>query len=169
MDNYFEIGKIVNTQGIKGEVRVLPSTDDIKRFEKLDKLTIYKNNKNITLEIDKIRYHKNFVIIKFKNIDTMNDAETLRDYVIRISDEEAIPLEENEYFIRDLIGLNVYENNNKIGIVKDIIVTGANDVYVVKTENDKKDILIPAIKQCILNVDISNNAMNVKLLKGLIE
>lgn len=167
MDNYFEIGKIVNTQGVKGEVRILPSTDDIKRFEKLKNITAYKNNNKIDLEIEKIRYHKNFVIIKFKNIDTMNDGESLKDYIIRINDDEAIPLEEDEYFIRDLIGINVFENTVKLGTIKDVIATGANDVYVVKTQG--KDILIPVIKQCIINVDIENKIMEVKLLKGLVD
>lgn len=167
MENYFEIGKIVNTQGVRGEVRILPSTDDIKRFEKLKDITIYKNDKTQTLEIENIRYHKNFVICKFKNIDTMDDGEKLRNYVIRITDEQAIPLEEDEYFIRDLIGIEVFENNIKLGEIYDVILTGANDVYAVKT--DDKDILIPAIKQCILNIDMKNKKMEVKLLKGLVD
>lgn len=168
MENYFEIGKIVNTQGVRGEVRILPSTDDIKRFEALKEIKAYKNNKPRELVIEKIRYHKNFVIAKFKDIDTMNDGELLKDYVIRVDDEDAIPLDDDEYFIRDLMGLNVYEDDILIGIIKDIIVTGANDVYVIGNE-DKKDILIPAIKQCIVNIDIKNKKMEVKLLKGLVD
>ncbi|MFV0504349.1 MAG: ribosome maturation factor RimM [Lachnospirales bacterium] len=163
--DFFEIGKIVNTQGIKGDVRVVPSTDDIKRFELLKNIKIYKENKIKELTIEKVWYHKKFVIIKFEEINNMTEAETLKDYVIRISDDEALPLEEDEYFIRDLIGIDVYASDEKIGIIKDVLVTGANDVYVVKTEG--KDLLLPAIKECINNIDMNKKVMNVTIMKGL--
>ncbi len=164
MENWFEIGKIVNTQGVKGDVRVVPSTFDIKRFELLKKVTIYKEDKEKTLEIERVWYHKKFVIIKFKEIKNMNDAETLRDYIIKISDEESLPLEDDEYYIRDLVGIEVYTKDEKLGNLVKVIETGANDVYVVKGE---KEILIPAIKKCILNIDLQNKRMDVNLLEGL--
>lgn len=168
MKDYFEIGKIVNTQGIRGDVRIVPQTDDIKRFERLKTVDIYKGDKKRTLTIEKVWYHKKFVIIKFLEIKTMNDAEEIKDYVIRISRDEAIELEEDEYFITDLIGIDVVtEDKNKIGTIKDVLVTGANDVYVVKTEG--KDLLIPAIKKCILDVDMKNKVMTVFIMKGLVD
>lgn len=168
MNEYFEIGKIVNTQGIRGDVRVVPQTDDIKRFEKLKTMDIYRNNKKRTLTVEKIWYHKKFVIIKFEEIKTMNDAEEIKDYTIRISRDEAIELEEDEYFITDLIGIDVItEDDSKVGVVKDVLVTGANDVYVVKT--DGKDLLLPAIKQCILNIDMDKKIMKVHIMKGLVD
>ncbi len=174
MDNYFEIGKIVNTQGVKGDVRIVPSTDDIKRFELLKTVKLFRKNEVKELEIERVWYHKKFVIIKFKGIDSMNDGELLRDFTIRISDEESIPLEEDEYFIRDLIGVNVtLEDNTKVGTIKDVIRTGANDVYVLKnlmdSSDNPKDILIPAIKQCIIKVNVEEKTMVVKLLKGLVD
>ncbi len=174
MDNYFEIGKIVNTQGVKGDVRVVPSTDDIKRFELLKKAKLYKKNEIKELEIEKVWYHKKFVILKFKGVNSMNDAELLRDFVLRVDDDESISLDDDEYFIRDLIGVNVIlEDNSKVGVIKDVIRTGANDVYVLTNlmsdEENPKDILIPAIKQCIVDVNIKDKFMVVKLLKGLVD
>lgn len=166
MSDYFVIGKIVNTQGIKGEVRVLPSTDDINRFKLLDELLVQKKNELETYEIETVRFHKQFVLLKFKGIDNMTDAEKLKNLEIKIPAELALPCEEDEYYIRDLYGLTVFEENGeKLGTLEDIIFTGANDVYIVKNENEQ--ILIPAIKQCILNINIAEKTMTVKLLEGL--
>lgn len=163
MDKYFKIGKIVNTQGIKGDIRVTPSTFDIKRFELLDEVFI----SNKTYKIEYVRYHKSFVILKFLGVDTMTDAEKLKNKFIEIPDSLALPLEEGEYYIRDLIGLLVFSDEGEcLGILDDVLETGANDVYIIKKENTK-DLLIPAIKQCILNVDINNKKMTVHLLEGL--
>lgn len=163
MDKYFKIGKIVNTQGIKGDIRVIPSTFDIKRFELLDEIFI----SNKIYKIEYVRYHKSFVILKFLGVDTMTDAEKLKNKFIEIPDSLALPLEEGEYYIRDLIGLLVFSDEDEyLGILDDVLETGANDVYIIKKENTK-DLLIPAIKQCILNVDIENKKMTVHLLEGL--
>ncbi|WP_144428562.1 ribosome maturation factor RimM [Defluviitalea phaphyphila] len=167
MSSYIEIGKIVNTQGIRGEVRVIPMTDDPKRFELLN--YIYIENRNILneYEIERVRYHKNFVLLKLKGISSMNDAETLKNSIIKIPRELALPLEKDEYYIGDLYDLDVYTNENEyLGKIVDIIFTGSNDVYVVKKEG-AKEILIPAIKQCILDVDIDNKKMTVFLIEGL--
>ncbi len=163
---YFEIGKIVNTQGVKGDVRVLPTTFNEKRFELLSEVELVLKNGTRTLEIEKVWYHKQFVILKLKGIDDMDAGEKLKNTIIRISAENALPLEENEYYIQDLYGMKVVTvDGEELGSLKDIIETGANDVYVVK--NSDTEILIPAIKQCIINVNINEKTMTVKLLEGL--
>ena len=168
MDKYFVIGNIVNTQGIKGELRILPSVDDIERFKLLDKIYVDRKG-NITIyEVENVRFHKQFVLMKLKGIDDMTSAEKLKGTIAKITESMALPLEEDEYYIGDLYGMDVITDDGKeLGTITDIIFTGANDVYVVKPTQGK-DILIPAIKKCILKVDINNNQMLVKLLKGLI-
>lgn len=164
----FEIGKIVNTQGLKGELRVLPTTDDPKRFELLNEIDVYfLDGKKESFTLEKIRYHKQFVIIKLKELDDINQVLFLKGASIKIPRELAMPLNEGEYYICDLYNIQVVEESGEdLGFIKDILFTGANDVYVVAKENEK-DLLIPAIKQCILSVDIDNKIMTVKLLKGL--
>ncbi|MEG0952053.1 MAG: ribosome maturation factor RimM [Niameybacter sp.] len=165
MEQMFTIGKIVNTHGVKGEVRVLPSTDDVKRFGKLKEI-IVQNRTEITKEIETVRYHKNFVLLKFKGIDTMDEAELLKNSTLKINRKEALPLKEDEYYQCDLYGIQVItEEGRDLGELTDILVTGSNDVYVVQSA--QKEILIPAIKQCILKVDIANRQMIVHLLEGL--
>lgn len=166
MSNYFVIGKIVNTQGIKGEIRAIPFTDDINRFKLLKEVFLQKKEELALFQIETVRFHKQFVLLKFKGIDSMNDAEKLKNLEIKIPEELAIPCEKDEYYIRDLYGLTVFEQNGEnLGILEDIIFTGANDVYVIK--KDDIQILIPAIKKCILNVNIKEKTMIVKLLEGL--
>lgn len=167
MDDYFVIGDIVNTQGIKGEVRVIPCTDDESRFELLDSIFVEQKGKMKEFNIENVRYHKQFVLLKLEGIDDMTAAEKLKGSVVKIPPEDALPLEEGEYYIRDLYDMEVFtDEGEKLGILSDILFTGANDVYVVKAEKGK-DILIPAIKECILDVDVENKKMTVKLLKGL--
>jgi len=168
MSRLFLIGKIVNTQGIKGEVRITPFTFDIKRFDLLDEVILKKEKfEDKIISIEKVRYHKQFVIIKFKNIDDMNTAETLKNYEIFITEDKAIPLEENEYYHVDLYDMEVYaEDNEFLGTIQKIIETGANDVYVIQKEGEK-DLLIPAIRQCVLNVDVENKKMLIHLMEGL--
>lgn len=167
MDDYFVIGDIVNTQGIKGEVRVIPCTDDESRFELLDSIFVEQKGKIKEYNIENVRYHKQFVLLKLEGIDDMTAAEKLKGSVVKIPPEDALPLEEGEYYIRDLYDMEVFtDEGEKLGILSDILFTGANDVYVVKAEKGK-DILIPAIKECILDVDVENKKMTVKLLKGL--
>lgn len=168
MEQMFTIGKIVNTHGVKGEMRILPSTDDIKRFEKLKQVTVVNREEKV-YEITGIRYHKNFVLLKFKGIDTLNDAELLKNSLIKIDRKDSLPLEEDEYYISDLYGMNVItEEGRDLGEIKDILYTGSsNDVYIIFNKETQKEILIPAIKQCIKKVDVSNNLMTVHLLEGL--
>ena len=165
MEQMFTIGKIVNTHGVKGEVRVLPSTDDIKRFGKLKEVKV-ENRTSTTYEIETVRYHKNFVLLKFKGINTMDEAEVLKNSLLKINRKDALPLQKDEYYQCDLYGLKVVTDTGRdLGKLTDILVTGSNDVYVVR--NDQKEILIPAIKQCILNVDLEAGEMLVHLLEGL--
>lgn len=168
MQKRLEIGQIINTFGIKGEVKVFPLTDDIKRFDDLE--TVYvKNKKESQLyNIESIKYHKNFVLIKFKGINTVEQAEILRNSYLEVDREQAIPLNEGEYFIADLIGLEVYSDEGKlIGKVDDIYNTGANDIYVVKDDLGKQT-LLPGIKDVIKNVDLEKGQIIVHLIPGLI-
>jgi len=163
---YFEIGTIVNTQGIKGEVRVIPSTFDKRRFELLDEVEAVIRDISHILRIERVWYHKQFVILKFKGIDDMTAAEKLKTAVIRIPEEKALPLGQDEYYLRDLYGMKVLtENCELLGELTSVIETGANDVYVVKYEGG--EILIPAIKQCIIDVNVKEKKMTVRLLRGL--
>ncbi|MCL2235257.1 MAG: ribosome maturation factor RimM [Defluviitaleaceae bacterium] len=165
---YFEIGKIVNTVGVKGEIRVFPTTDDPKRFDLLTQIDTF-DTKGVkkTFDIEKVRYHKNLVIIKLCGVDDMDTAASLRGYTIIIDRANALPLDDDQYYISDLVGLAVTtEDGEKLGVLADVLQSASNDVYVVRPESGK-DILIPAIKQCILNVDIGAGGMTVHLLEGL--
>jgi len=167
MDDYFEIGKIVNTVGVAGEVRVYPTTDDARRYDLLDTVCIILRGREMIIPIQRVRYHKNLVILKLEGIDDMDAANALRDGVIVVSRENALPLSENEYFTRDLVGMCVKTADGRVlGELADVISTGANDVYAVRREG-AKDLLIPAIAQCIIHVDVAAKQMVVKLLEGL--
>ncbi len=167
MENYFVVGNIVNTQGIKGEVRLMPAVDDVERFKLLDRIFVDRKGSITEYEIENVRFHKQFVLLKLKGIDDMTSAEKLKGTVAKITEDMALPCEEDEYYIRDLYDMEVVtDEGEKLGIISDIIFTGANDVYAVKSD-DGKEILIPAIKDCILNVDVENKIMTVKLLEGL--
>ena len=167
MENYFVVGNIVNTQGIKGEVRLMPAVDDVERFKLLDRIFVDRKGSITEYEIENVRFHKQFVLLKLKGIDDMTSAEKLKGTVAKITEDMALPCEEDEYYIRDLYDMEVVtDEGEKLGSISDIIFTGANDVYAVKSD-DGKEILIPAIKDCILNVDVENKIMTVKLLEGL--
>ncbi len=167
MENYFVVGNIVNTQGIKGEVRVMPTVDDVARFKLLDHIFVDRKGNIKEYEVENVRFHKQFVLLKLKGVDDMNTAETLKGTVVKITEDMAVPCEEDEYYIKDLYDMNVVTvDGEELGIISDVIFTGANDVYAVK-DNKGKEILIPAIKDCIVSVDVENNLMTVKLLEGL--
>ncbi len=168
MQERLEIGQVVNTFGIKGFVKVNPWVDDITRFDKLKNIYI-KNKKEIKqLEIEEVKYHKNMVLMKFKGIETIEQAELLRNYYLEIDRKDAIPLEEGTYFIADLLESEVYSDENELlGILEDIYNTGSNDIYVVKNELGKT-LLLPGIPEVIKDVDIENKKIIVHLLKGLV-
>lgn len=169
MEKYLEIGQIVNTYGIKGFVKVNPFTDDIKRFEELKSVYIDIKGTLKEFTIQEVKYSKNTVLIKFKEILDINEAEKYKNYYIKINRENAIKLPKDTYFIADLIGLEVYNinNNELLGILDDIFPTGSNDVYVIKDKLGKQ-ILLPATKEVIKNIDVETGKIFVNLIKGLI-
>ena len=168
MKDLLEIGQIVNTYGIKGFFKVVPLTDDITRFEKLESIYIEKNRKLETKIIEQVKYHKNLVLLKVKDIDDIDQALVYKNCYLKIDRKDAVELPEDTYFIIDLIGVEVYTQEEKLlGSIVDVFPTGSNDVYVVK-DNLGKQILLPAIGDVIKQVDISNKKMIVKLIDGLI-
>lgn len=163
-----EIGQIVNTFGIKGQIKVKPFTDDIRRFDNLKEVYVEKNNTKKEYEIEEVKYHKDMVLIKFKGIETVEQAEKLKNSYITISRDSAEELEEDRYYIVDLLGLEVYTDEQiLLGILEDIFNTGSNDIYVVKS-SDGKQILLPAIKDVVKNIDIENKKITVHIIPGLI-
>lgn len=167
MEDLLQVGVITQTHGIRGEVKVFPTTDDAKRFKKLKNVILDNEKEKRELEITSVKFFKNLVILKFKDIDNINDVEKYKKAGLFVTRDNAVELEEDEYFIADLIGLNVTsDSGEELGTISDVLQTGANDVYIVKKENTP-DLLIPAIKQCILDVDVKNGAMLVHLLPGL--
>ena len=168
MDKYFEIGQIVNTNGLKGIVKVKPFTDDIKEFETFENIYIQKKDELIEFKIESVRFAKNMVFLKLQGIDDINEAEKLRNLYIKISRDTLPKLPENSYYIVDLLQCEVITiEGETLGKMDDVFNTGSNDVYVVKNE-DGKQILLPAIKEVIKNVDIPNKKITVKLMEGLI-
>lgn len=168
MDDYLRVGVITTTHGLKGEVKVFPTTDDIKRFEYLKQVYLDTGKEYLPLIIERIKYFKQFVILKFKDIDDINDIEKYKSKDLMIPRDEAIELEEDEYFIYDLLDSSVFlEDGTKLGVLTEILSSAANDVYVVKTI-DNKEILLPSIKECILDVDTANKRITVHLMDGLI-
>lgn len=172
----FEIGKIMTTHGLKGEVKVFPTTDDPKRFDLLKNKEVFLILKNQTVKyiIQTVRYQKNLVLVKFKDIDDVDVAAKLKSAVIKIPKELAVPLEDGEFYIKDIYGISVTtDTGEELGIISDIIFTGANNVYVVENkqaiEKSKKQILIPHTNQCILDIDLLNQKMLVHIPKGLID
>ena len=167
MEEYLIVGTITTTHGIHGEVKIFPQTDDVKRFKKLKEVFLDTGKEKRLLHPESVKFFKQFVIIKFKEFNSMNEAEGLRGKNLLVDRKNAVKLQKDEYFISDLIGLNVYrENDLPVGILTDVLQTGANDVYVVKKE-DGSEILLPAIKECIQKVDTEERKMVVFMMPGL--
>ncbi len=167
MEDLLKVGVITTTHGVRGEVKVYPTTD-AERFPDLEYVFLDTGREKKQLYIQNVKFFKNLVILKFKNIDNINDIEKYKGKELWIPREEAQDLEEDEYYIADLIGMKVVtEDGTSVGILKDVMETGANDVYVVQ-DAQGKELLLPAIHQCILDVDIEKNIMTVHLMKGLV-
>ena len=167
MEEYFEIGQIVNTNGLKGVLKVKPFTDNIKEFEGFKSIYIQKKNELIEFKIEKVGYVKNMVFLKLQGIDDINEAEKYRNLYLKVERETLPKLPKDSYYIADLIGCDVVTGEGELlGKVDDIFSTGSNDVYVVKDELGKQ-ILLPAIKEVIKEVDIPNKKIIVKLMEGL--
>lgn len=159
-----EIGKIINTHGLRGHVKVEPWCDGIETFEYLNRVFV----NNIEYEIESVKIQKNLFLLKLEKIDSIEDAEKLKNKIIYANEDEMPPLPEGTYYIKDIIGLSVYEGENLIGKIVDWIETGANNVYIIKRPKGK-DVLIPAIDSVIKEIDIENKKMSVNLLEGLME
>lgn len=158
---------ITTTHGIRGEVKVYPTTDDAHRFDYLESVLLDTGKELCELEIQRVKYFKQFVILKFRDVDNINDIEPYKGKSLYVTRDFAVPLEENEYYIADLIDMDVFlEDGSLFGTLKDVMETGANDVYVIHP-TDKKEVLVPAIKDCVKEVDVEQNKMIIHLLKGL--
>lgn len=165
---HFKIGKIVKTQGLKGEVRVFSTTDDIYRYDELETFYIGKDL-NTDYNVEKVRYKGNLVIMKIKGIDTVEMAEKIVNKNIYVSREESKELDEDEFFIADMIGIDVYTVDNKhVGVLDDVLQYAANDVYVVKGENNK-EYLIPAVMKFVPEIDIEERKMIIDPIKGMLD
>lgn len=166
--NYTIVGKIINTHGIKGEVKIYPMTDDVERFSNLEKIYIGDLRKEVNLKT--VRYHKGFPIIGFKEFDDINQVLTFKDQLIYVDDEDRIVLPEDHYFLYDLIDCVVYDtDNNKIGYINDVLQNVSNDIYVIKDEINNKEYLIPAVKQFIKLVDVESKRVVIDPIEGMIE
>lgn len=171
MEDLYQVGAITQTHGIKGEVKVFPMTDDIKRFKNMKNLLLDGGKDGyISLEVENARPQKNLVILKFKGIDNINDIEKYKGKGLYVTKDNRVKLQKDEYFVADLFGLDVFvdTSDEQFGTISDVFQTGANDVYEIALVSGKK-ILIPAIKDCILSVDVEANKMMIHLLDGLLE
>ena len=161
------IGKIINCHGVKGELVLLPLTDGNRRFKKLKQVFLDTGKEPMELQVTQARFFKNLVILKFKEFDNINDVEKYKSRGLYVTRENAVKLAPNEYFVADLIGLKaVGDDGEDLGEVKDVLQTGANDIYVLHKDGED-DILLPAIKDCVKNVNIEEGTITVHLLNGL--
>lgn len=168
MEEMLKVGVITSTHGVRGEVKVFPTTDDPMRFKGLKQVVLDMGREKLPLEIERVKFFKQFVILKFKGLDNINDIEKYKKCSLLVTRENAIALEEDEYFIADMIGMEtVTEEGESFGTLKDVIRTGANDVYVIESPKHG-EVLIPAIKECIINVDTKKHQMQIHLMDGLI-
>lgn len=167
-DDLFKVGVITTAHGVHGEVKVFPTTDDVKRFKKAKELLLDTGKEIKTVRLSQVKFFKQFVIIKFDGIDDMDTALTLKNNELFVTRENAVKCAKDEYFIADLYNLKVFDEEGKsLGIISNVYQTGANDVYEVERE-DKSTFLIPAIKECILDIDIENETMKIHVMDGLI-
>ena len=168
MEDFLKVGVITTTHGVRGEVKVYPTTDEPERFLELDHVLLDTGKEFRDLEIKNVRFFKNLVILKFKGIDNINDIEKYKGHDLWIPREEGQELDEDEYYIADLLGLRVIlDDGTEFGTLKNVMKTGANDVYIIDT-NAHGEVLVPAIRECIQDIDLEKNTMTIHLMKGLI-
>ncbi len=168
MEELLQVGVITQTHGIRGEVKVFPTTDDAARFQDLKHVLLDTGKGTLSLEIENVKFFKQFVILKFKGYDNINDVERYKRCPLLVERRDAVPLEEDEYFITDMIGIKVVTDQGEdFGVLKDVMATGANDVYIIDHPS-AGEVLVPAIKECILEVDIPGRRMKVHVMDGLI-
>ena len=167
MEDLLQVGVITSPHGVRGEVKVFPTTDDVNRFKKLKNVILDDGKTTMEMEIVSVKFFKNLVILKFKGLDTMNDVEKYRRAKLLVTRENAVKLKEDEYFIADLIGLSVVsEEGEELGELTDVLQTGANDVYIISKKGEQ-DLLVPAIKECIKRINLEKYLMTIHLMKGL--
>lgn len=167
MEDRFQVGVISSTHGIAGEVKVFPTTDDVKRFKKLKKVILDTGKEELNLEIAQVKFFKQMVIIKFREFDNINDVERFRGKSLYVTRENAVKLQKDEYFIADMVGMRVVSTEGEdLGTLKDVLQTGANDVYVVSKDGEP-ELLLPAIKDCIKEVNMEQGLMKVYVMPGL--
>lgn len=168
MEDKFRVGVITNTHGLRGEVKVFPTTEDPERFRDLKEVLLDTGKEWMELEVSSVRFFKNLVIVKFKEFNSINEIEQYKGKDLYVSRENAIPLEEGEYYLADIIGATVYtEDGTVFGELKDVLETGANLVYVVL--HDGKEVLLPVIPDCVKNVDVEQRKVTVHIMKGLLD
>ena len=169
MEEMLRVGVITTTHGVRGEVKVYPTTDDAERFLELEEIWLDTGKERLPLKIQNVKFFKNMVILKFEGYDDINAVQAWRQKDLLVTREQAVKLQEDEYFIGDLIGLHVEdEEGNALGVLRDVLETGANDVYLVSRPGEK-DLMLPAIKDCIREVDLESGIMRVRVLPGLLD
>ncbi len=169
MEERFQVGIITASHGVRGEAKIFPTTDDPKRFRRLKEVLLDADGKETLLEIESVKFFKKFVILKFKGIDTPEEVQKLRQKSLYVTRENAVRLGRNEYFIADLMGLLVQnEDGEEIGVLREVLETGANDVYLIDLK-DGRELLLPAIKECVLSVDVEAGQMRIHILDGLLD
>lgn len=169
METKLQVGAISSTHGVRGEVKVFPTTDDVKRFKRLKEVILDTGKEELTLEIEGVKFFKQFVILKFKGYDNINDIEKYKGKSLYVTRANAVKLRKDEYFIADLQGLTVVDEEEQVlGTLRDVMETGANDVYIIDM-TDGREVLIPAIRECILQVDIEAGKIKVHMMDGLLE
>lgn len=168
VEDLLKVGVITSTHGIRGEVKVFPTTDDVQRFRKLKEAILDTGKEKQTVKIENVKFFKQFVILKFEEIDDINEVEKYKGSSLFVTRENAVRLNRDEYFIADLIGMRVLTDDGALeGTLKDVMETGANDVYVIELD-DGRELLLPAIKECVLAVDTKQGQMKVHILEGLL-
>ena len=168
MNDELQVGVITQTHGIRGEVKVFPTTDDVNRFKKLKEVILDTGSERLSMEIESVKFFKQFVILKFKGYDSINDVERYRQGKLLVTRDKAVKLKKDEYFVADMIGMRVVTDEGEdFGVLKEVLATGANDVHVVSRENGQ-EVLLPAIRECIRNMDMDGRVMEVHIMDGLL-
>ena len=170
MISELQVGVITQTHGIKGEVKVFPTTDDATRFKKLKEVIMDTDRERLHMEIEGVKFFKQYVIVKFKGYDSINDVERYKNAKLYVTRDKAVQLKKDEDFGGDLIGMRVVtEEGETFGTLKDVMATGANDVYVVERDDgNEAEVLLPAIRECIKKIDMETGAITVHIMDGLL-
>ncbi len=168
MEDMLRIGIITSPHGVRGEVKVYPTTDDPSRFKGMKKVWLDTGKGVTEVHIRSVKYHKDMVILGFDEYNDMDSVQALRECPLLVSRDKAIKLNKDEYFIADLIDMRVQTDTGMDGVLKDVLKTGANDVYVIELD-DGRELLLPAIADCILDVDVKGRLMKTHVLPGLLD